>query len=76
MHQKHSCLNGNLSSQLGEPAASGSSDKQRIPISPIFDDEDLCHHGVTLTRFMVENSNVNPHLQELESVILSVQTSK
>lgn len=43
-------------------------------ILPIF--EDSCDKtGITLTRYMVETVVANPHLRELESLIVSLQTA-
>lgn len=49
--------------------------KARKPvIAPIFD-ESCDYTGVTLTRYMVETSTANPHLRELENVMISIQTA-
>lgn len=43
-------------------------------IAPIF--EDKCDQtGITLTRYMVETALANPHLRELESLMMAIQTA-
>lgn len=52
----------------------GTSLKVQKVIPPIF--QDSCDEtGITLTRYVVETVIANPHLRELESLLISVQTA-
>ena len=43
-------------------------------IKPVFDDK-CATTGVTLSRYILEAVNANPHLRELESLVLAIQTA-
>jgi len=63
------------SSNKQQASSSSRLDKKRKKIiAPVF--EDTCENtGITLTRYLIETVAANPHLRELESLVVSIQTA-
>lgn len=64
-------LSRHLSTSLNMATVSSQSESRKI-VAPIFD-EKCDEMGITLTRYMVEFVSANPHMRELESLLISVQ---